>query len=336
MSAALQTETGKNPALRIAAKAAGPQSLGLQLQEHRPELPPGWCLVEVAAAGVNPSDVKALLGAMPKAVFPRTPGRDFAGTVVEGPAELLGAEVWGSGGDVGITRDGSHARYLALPPEAVFRKPANLSMREAAAIGVPFVTAEVGWREAGGVRAGQTVLVLGANGRVGQAACVIAKAAGARVLAGIRRPEAAAATRGADAVFDSTQGDVAQAVLAATGGHGADLVFNCVGSPWFTTGNAALGHGGTQIFIATLDRAVPFDILAFYRARHRYVGVDTLALSAAETGAVLDSLRPGFESGAITPYEIEEDHVFPLSRAEEAYRIVLGGAPQRVLLEMAA
>jgi NADPH2:quinone reductase len=269
-------------------------------------------------------------------VFPRTPGRDFAGTVVEGPEGLIGAEVWGSGGDIGITRDGSHARLLALPPEAVFRKPANLSMREAAAIGVPFVTAEVGWREAGGVRAGQTVLVLGANGRVGQAACVIARAAGARVLAGIRRPEAAAAVRGVDAVFDSAAGDVAEAVRAATGGHGADLVFNCVGSPWFAAGNAALAHGGTQIFIATIDRAVPFDILAFYRARHRYVGVDTLALSAAETGAILDSLRPGFESGAIAPYEIEPDHVFPLARAEEAYRIVLGGAPQRVLLEMGA
>ena len=95
-----------------------------------------------------------------------------------------------------------------------------------------------------------------------------------------------------------------------------------------------MAHGATQVFIATLDRAVPFDIFAFYRGQHRYVGVDTLALSAAETGAVLETLRPGFEAGALTPYEIEPDFVFPLSRAEEAYRIVLGGAPQRVLLEM--
>jgi NADPH2:quinone reductase len=51
---------------------------------------------------------------------------------------------------------------------------------------------------------------------------------------------------------------------------------------------------------------------------------------------VLEALRPGFESGALTPYEIEPDFVFPLARAEEAYRIVLGGAPQRVLLEMGA
>ena len=332
-ASASRATAGPAPAVRVAARAAGPDALGLRVEERVPELPPGWCLVEVAAAGVNPSDVKAVLGAMPRAAFPRTPGRDFAGTVVDGPAALRGAEVWGSGGDVGITRDGSHARFLALPPEAVFRKPANLSMRQAAAAGVPFVTAEVGLREAGGARAGQVVLVLGANGRVGQAACRIAAAAGARVLAGVRRPDAAGAVRGAEAVFDGASADVAGAVRDATGGHGADLVFNCVGSPWFSAGNAAMAHGATQVFIATLDRAVPFDILAFYRGRHRYVGVDTLALDAAETGAVLEALRPGFESGALAPYEIEESHVFPLNRAEEAYRIVLGGAPQRVLME---
>lgn len=334
MSASLKTQARRGPGLRIETKAAGPAALGLSHAEVSPEVPPGWCLVEVAAAGVNPSDVKALLGVMPKAVFPRTPGRDFAGRVVEGPAEMLGMEVWGSGGDIGISRDGSHASLLALPPDAVFAKPQNLSMREAAAIGVPFVTAEVGFRDAGGVKAGQVVLVLGANGRVGQAACRIAAAAGARVFAGVRRP--GIAVQGAEAVLDSEGGDVAAAVREATGGYGADLVFNCVGSPWFAAGNAAMAHGATQIFIATIDRAVPFDIFAFYRGQHRYVGVDTLALSAAETGAVLEALRPGFESGALTPYEIEPDFVFPLSRAEEAYRLVLGGAPQRVLLEMGA
>ncbi|TPG52391.1 zinc-binding alcohol dehydrogenase family protein [Roseomonas nepalensis] len=334
MSASLKPRRRSGPGLRIEAKAAGPAALGLTHADVSPDLPPGWCLVEVAAAGVNPSDVKALMGVMPKAVFPRTPGRDFAGSVVEGPAEMIGREVWGSGGDVGISRDGSHASLLALPPDAIFAKPRNLSMREAAATGVPFVTAEVGFREAGGVRAGQVVLVLGANGRVGQAACRIARAAGARVFAGVRRP--GLSVEGAEAVLDSETGDVAAAVRAATGGHGADLVFNCVGSPWFAAGNAAMAHGATQVFIATLDRAVPFDIFAFYRGQHRYVGVDTLALSAAETGAVLEALRPGFESGALTPYEIEPDFVFPLARAEEAYRIVLGGAPQRVLLEMGA
>lgn len=333
MSATLGAALRTGPALRLAAKAAAPNDLAPPLvTDHRTDLPPGWALVEVHAAGVNPSDCKAALGAMPKAVFPRTPGRDYAGVVVAGPDRLVGKEVWGSGGDVGITRDGSHARHLALPPEAVFAKPAGMTMREAAAVGVPFVTAEVGLAEAGGLREGMTVLVLGANGRVGQAACQIARAAGARVFAAVRRPEAAADVPPGAAVLVG-QG-AAEDLRAATGGHGADLVFNCVGSPWWAAGNAAMAHGATQVFIATLDRAVPFDILAFYRGRHRYVGVDTLALAAAATGAVLEGLRPRFESGALRPYAIEEDFVFPLSRATEAYRTVLGGAPARVLLEI--
>lgn len=319
------------PALRLAAKAASLDALAIAL-EDRPAgaLPPGWCRVAVAAAGVNPSDVKAALGAMPQAAFPRTPGRDFSGVVVDGPAALIGREVWGSGGDLGITRDGSHGRYLAIPADAALAKPANLTMREAAAIGVPFVTAAQGFLEVGVPLAGKVVLVLGANGRVGQAACQIAAARGARVFAAVRRADAAVPPV-VEATFID---DVAAALRDATAGHGADLVFNCVGSPWFAAGNAAMAHGATQIFIATLDRAVPFDILAFYRGRHRYVGVDTLALDAAATGAVLESLRPGFESGALQPYALDPAYAFPLERAAEAYRIVGGGAPQRVLFDI--
>ena len=101
------------------------------------------------AAAVNPSDVKAAIGMMPYAVFPRTPGRDYAGVVVEGPAHLVGQEVFGSSGDLGIRRDGTHATHLVVEAEAVVPKPANISLREAAGIGVPFVTATEGYRRAG-------------------------------------------------------------------------------------------------------------------------------------------------------------------------------------------
>ena len=103
------------------------------------------------AAAVNPSDVKATLGIMPHAVFPRTPGRDFAGIVVDGPDALKGLKVWGSGGDIGITRNGSHARYLVLPTGAVKEVPKGISMEEAGSVGVPFVTACEGFSRAGGV-----------------------------------------------------------------------------------------------------------------------------------------------------------------------------------------
>src|SRR5829696_3086876 len=65
-------------------------------------------IVELHAAAINPSDVKAAIGMMPYAIFPRTPGRDYAGVVVEGPSHLIGQEVFGSSGDLGIHRDGTH------------------------------------------------------------------------------------------------------------------------------------------------------------------------------------------------------------------------------------
>ena len=73
-------------ALRVTEKAADIDALQLPAHDApRPVLAAGQCLVEVHSAGVNPSDVKATLGAMPHAVWPRTPGRDFAGIVVDGP-----------------------------------------------------------------------------------------------------------------------------------------------------------------------------------------------------------------------------------------------------------
>jgi len=69
-------------------------------------------LVEVKAAAINPSDVKGVLGKMHETTLPRIPGRDFAGLVVAGPAELVGQSVYGSGGNLGFGRDGSHAGLL--------------------------------------------------------------------------------------------------------------------------------------------------------------------------------------------------------------------------------
>src|SRR5471032_3054782 len=83
-------------------------------------------LVAVKAASINPSDVKNVAGTMHGTTLPRIPGRDFAGTVVKGVADLIGREVWGTGGDIGFMRDGSHAQYIRLPKTAVALKPAAL------------------------------------------------------------------------------------------------------------------------------------------------------------------------------------------------------------------
>jgi NADPH2:quinone reductase len=290
-------------------------------------------IVELRGAGVNPSDVKAVLGAMPHAIWPRTPGRDYAGVVVDGPAALLGQEVWGSGGELGIRRDGTHARHLVLDASHVREKPSTVSLAEAGAVGVPFITAYEGLREAGSVQPGDVVLVLGANGKVGQAVIQLATMAGARVF-GVERartPYRGHAT--APVTMLASSDDFAACVREATDGHGADLVYNTVGSPYFEAGCRAMAVLGRQIFISTIERAVSLDIFVFYRGRHRFIGIDTLALDSLYCAMVLDALRPGFEAGKLRPFPVLDANTYPLARAVEAYQAVLAGSPDRIVLD---
>jgi NADPH:quinone reductase len=291
-------------------------------------------LVEIKAAAVNPSDAKAAIGMMPYAIFPRTPGRDFAGVVVEGPAALVGKEVFGSSGDLGIRRDGTHATHLVVEADALVEKPANISLAEAAGIGVPFVTAQEGFRRAGMPKAGETVLILGLNGKVGQAAAQIASWQGARVIGVVRKDEPYVGhAHGEVTVIDSSRSDVAATVREITGGKGANIVYNTVGEPYYEAGTKSLALLGRQIFIASVKQPVAFDIFAFYRGRHTYVGIDTLSLSSTASAEVLRDLVPGFASGALKPFPIESSAIYPLARAAEAYAAVLGSSRDRVVFQ---
>src|SRR5882672_3552586 len=127
--------------LRLLAKADDPASLAPVIERRTLSRAANEVLIELKAAAVNPSDVKAATGLMSYAVFPRTPGRDYAGVVVDGPADWIGREVFGSSGDLGIRRDGTHATHLAIERDAVVEKPKAISWEEAAGIGVPLVTA---------------------------------------------------------------------------------------------------------------------------------------------------------------------------------------------------
>jgi len=290
-------------------------------------------VVRVHAAAVNPSDVKAATGLMPYAVFPRTPGRDFAGTVVAGPAELIGKEVFGSSGDLGIRRDGSHGTHVIVPRDGLVTKPAGLSFAEAAGIGVPFVTAIEGFRRAGLPNENDIVLVMGVNGKVGQAATQIATWRGARVIGVVRRPEDYAGHASAPVeIIDMSREDVTERVMEMTDGRGATIVFNTVGDPYFAASHKSLAKLGRQILIAAINPVVDFNIFEFYRGRHSYYGIDTLALSCAETGSVLRELLPGFESGALKPYQVTQEAQFPLERVADAYAAVMSSSRDRVFI----
>lgn len=254
--------------------------------------------------------------------------------MVEGPADLIGTEVWGTGGDLGISRDGTHAEYVSLPSQALARRPKGLPAEAAAAIGVPFITAFSALVNLGQLKEGEWVVVSGAAGAVGQAAIQLAHARRARVIALIRdaNDRWVSKSPGVQAVAQSDQGDLDAVVRGATNGRGADLALNGVGSPIFAALLASLAVGGRQVaYSAAGGREFNLDILSFYRNQFALFGLDTQKFDVIRCAGILNLLAPMFESGALCPPKISER--CQLSDAAHAYgRVASGGAGKIVFL----
>jgi NADPH:quinone reductase-like Zn-dependent oxidoreductase len=292
----------------------------------------GEALVRIQAASINPSDVKNVQGAMEQTTLPRTPGRDFAGIVEAGPASWIGAEVWGTGGDTGFTRDGSHAQYILVPAASLRRKPSVLDFDQAASVGVNFIAAWRGLVDGAALRSGETVLIIAASGGVGNAGVQIARRIGATIIGTDRRPprpNAAITEAGLSLVADTA--DIPAAVQKATNGRGADVVLDCVGGVMFRHALDCLSLRGRLLEMSvTGAREVTFNLADFYHNESRLIGVDTLKLDLTASANVLESLRPGFESGDYRPAPIARR--FPLTDAVAAYQAVADGESGRVVL----
>jgi NADPH:quinone reductase-like Zn-dependent oxidoreductase len=291
-------------------------------------------VVEVHAAAINPSDVLNCLG-LPITTYPRVPGRDFAGVVVEGPDELLGERVWGTGsGDLGFTRHGSHAERLALPAAGVVRCPDRFTTEQAGASGLAYATAAAGLAR-GGLRAGIDVLVTGAAGGVGSAASAISGWRDARVIAAVKdeaeRDAVEQAMPGA-AVVMTGAGSLAARVRDLTDGRGVDLAYDTVGNVLFEEVIAALAEDGAMIVISAKPQtAVELDLSQFYRRRLGLLGVSSTISDATWTASLLAELLPGFESGELPPVRI--DRALPLAAAADGYaQVAQGAAAGRVVL----
>jgi NADPH:quinone reductase-like Zn-dependent oxidoreductase len=298
-------------------------------------LPPQSVRIEIEAAGVNPSDIAVALGRFPQVTLPRTPGRDFAGRVIDGDPKYIGMRVWGSGGGVlGMTADGSHAEHMVLPENAVIARPAHLSPEQAAVAGVPFVTAWSALVDAAGFSAGEWAIVAGAAGAVGRAAIALVHAVGGKAIALVRSKSSTASRDGlaAEAVLRSDLDDVPNAVKELTGGRGADVALNGIGASVFPELAASLAEGGRMAIYAVLGgRETPLDLLTFYRRRLRLYGINTAAFDLHQIARMYGKFGPLFESGAIDPPPIAAR--IPLSNAREAYeRVNRGGAGKVVIV----
>ena len=292
----------------------------------------GEALVQVKAAGINPSDLKNIEGKMHGTTLPRIPGRDFAGVVVEGAGDNVGREVWGTGGDIGFTRDGSHGEFILLPVAGLTDKPKNLSMDAAGSAGLIFVTAWSVMVDALGVVGKETVLIIGADGGVGSAAVQIAKARGARVIGTVRSDEKSAGVRenGVDEVINVASQKLAEVARAMTEGRGANVVFDTSGFMFAESVEAAAMGGRIGVISAPADGESTFNLRSIYRKELRVYGVDTRRLDVVACAKLLAQMRAGFESGS---FKMKTGEGWPLAEAAAAYEEA-GRGKERVFLRM--
>ena len=207
----------------------------LQLMElDKPVAQRGEVLVKIMASGVNPLDIKIMAGqaAHAKAKLPAILGIDMAG-VVEAVGEGVigfkpGDEVYGmTGGIAGV--QGSLAEYAAVDADLLAIKPQNMSMHEAAAIPLIFITAWEGLVDRANVREGQKVLVHGGAGGVGHIAVQIAVAKGAKVFTTVDASKADLVSGYGAIPIDYTRLSVEEYVKEYTNEEGFDIIFDTVG-----------------------------------------------------------------------------------------------------------
>jgi NADPH2:quinone reductase len=229
----------------------------------RPVPAAGQVLVRIHAAGLNPLDTKIRNGKADHArqPLPAVLGVDMAGVVEEAGDGVTtfrrGDAVYGMAGGVGGL-PGTLAEFIAADADLVAHKPANLSMREAAALPLSVITAWEGLVDRANVRPGQKVLVHGGAGGIGHIAVQLARAYGAEVFATVS-PAKAEIVKGFGATpIDYQRVSLEQYVAAHTEGRGFDIVYDTVGGATLDASLAAVKRYTVMRSVAWVGERIPW------------------------------------------------------------------------------
>jgi NADPH2:quinone reductase len=281
-------------------------------------------LVTVYAAPVNYVDLLVIGGTyqfLPP--LPFTPGKGPAGVVAALGRNVTSLQV----GDrvLAMAEQGGYAEAVTVVANQCYRLPASMSFTEAASLSLVYDTAWFALRERARLEAGETVLVLGASGGVGQAAVQLARAMGARVLAGILRPEREASVRaaGADSVIDLSATDLRDSlraqVYAVTEERGVDIILDPLGGTIFEAAVRALAWCGRLVVIGFAAGEIP-------TIRTNYLLLKNIEISGLQisdyrkrrperVAACFAEIFSLYEQGKVKPATAT---AFPLVRAGEA------------------
>jgi len=300
-----------------------PESLVIE-ELPSPKAGPGEVVVSVKAASLNFPDVLIIQNKYQfKPPLPFSPGSEMSGLVKE-----IGEGVQGfKPGDrvIAFTTYGAFAEEVKVDAGRLVPIPEGMDYNSAAALLLTYGTSDHALRDRGALKAGETLLVLGAAGGVGLAAIEIGKAMGARVIACASSADKLEVCRqhGADAGINYATGDMRERIKELTGGKGVDVVYDAVGGPYSEPALRSTAWRGRLLvvgFAAGDIPKIPLNLMLLKGCS--VVGVFWGDFTRREPKAFaesIDRLGKWFREGKLKPHVSQ---TFPLEKAVDALKLM--------------
>ncbi|XP_042285331.1 quinone oxidoreductase [Thunnus maccoyii] len=322
MRAIRVSEFGGPSVLRLSSDVTVPQP------EHR------QVLIRVHACGVNPVETYIRAGTYSrKPTLPYTPGSDVAG-VVDTVGEGVTAVKVGDRVFTTATVSGGYAEYAVATDDCVYKLPAALDFTQGAAIGIPYFTAYRALLHKAHAKAGETVLIHGASGGVGVAACQLSRALGLRVLGTAGTPEGMklVLNNGAHLTFNHREEGYTDKIMEATEGRGVDVIVEMLSNVNLSKDLQMLAYGGRVTIIGSRGpiEINPRDTMI---KESSIMGVALFFSTPEEKKECAALLYAGMETGWLRPVIGAQ---YPLDKAAQAHHDIIEspGATGKIVLTM--
>ncbi|XP_043990553.1 quinone oxidoreductase isoform X2 [Gambusia affinis] len=291
-------------------------------------------LIRVRACGVNPVETYIRSGSYARqSTLPYTPGSDVAG-VVDAVGEGVTAVKAGDRVFTTAAQSGGYAEYAVAADDCVHKLPDALDFTQGAAIGVPYFTAYRALVHKAHAKAGETVLIHGASGGVGVAACQLSRALGLRVLGTAGTPEGMklALCNGAHCAFNHREKGYTDRIMEATDGRGVDVIVEMLSNVNLGKDLQLLAHGGRVTVVGSRGSIEinPRDTMA---KESSIIGVTLFSSTPEEKRECAALLFAGMEAGWLRPVVGPQ---YPLEKAAQAHHDIIEspGASGKIVLTM--
>lgn len=310
----------------------GPDVLKFQSDVAVPIPKDHQVLIKVHACGVNPVDTYIRSGTYSrKPLLPYTPGSDVAG-VIEAVGENVSAFKTGDRVFTAGTISGGYAEFAVAADDTVYTLPEKLDFKQGAALGVPYFTAYRALLHSARGKAGESVLVHGASGGVGLAACQIARAYGLKVLgtAGTEEGKNIVLRNGAHEVFNHREVNYIDKIKKSVGEKGIDIIIEMLANVNLSNDLNLLSYGGRVIIVGSRGpiEINPRDTMA---KETSIIGVALYSSTKEEFRQFAAALQAGMEVGWLKPVIGSQ---YPLEKAVQAHENIIhsSGATGKMIL----